>query len=362
MVNLIKQNLSYKPWLPTLVVLLTCLLIVGGVLWQNNNDPMAFVDYDGYFPYHIARFGSDVEKASPFLDRTAYRYQRILYPLTVRFLALGQVEFVPWSLILVNIIAICAGTRFMEILLIEENVSGWYALVYGLYGGQILALLTSLTEPLSYALVLAAILAWKRKHLLWTAVFFALALLTKETAIVFVGGLVLYYLQRREWRSIIIISASLFPYIAYQTFLVQWLGESVMAASEPFNWIPFWGWLIGIKHNYLAFLLVSISIVPMTIIPTVAGLIMSTKSLIKKQRHPYVYFLLTNCLFIAILPFPTFREPSAIIRLTQGLVISMLLYGALIQSKRILNYSVLWIFTSVILLKGSGRGVIPHFD
>lgn len=362
MVNFIKHYLSYKPWLPTLVVLLVCLLIVGSTLWQNSNDPMAFVDYDGYFPYHIARLGFDIEETAPFMDRTAYRYQRILYPLTVRFLALGEAELVPWSLILVNIMAICAGTRFMEILLVEENASGWYALVYGLYGGQILALLTSLTEPLSYTLVLASILAWKRKHVIGTAVLFALALLTKETAIVFVGGLTLYYLQRREWRHAIIISASILPYAAYQFFLVQWLGESVIGASEPFNWIPFWGWLIGIKQNYLAFLLLSISIVPMTIIPTVAGLILSIRSFIKKQYHPYVYFLLTNCLFIIILPYPTFREPSAIIRLTQGLVLSMLLYGALIQSKRILNYSILWIFTSVILLKGSGRGVIPDFD
>ena len=43
--------------------------------------------YDGQFNYAIA---ADPLHASPALDVPAYRYQRILYPLLVRALALGQ--------------------------------------------------------------------------------------------------------------------------------------------------------------------------------------------------------------------------------------------------------------------------------
>ncbi len=55
---------------------------------------------------------------------------------------------------------------------------------------------------------------------------------------------------------------------------------------------------------------------------------------------------------ILLLPNSTFREPAAMLRLTQGLMVSMLLYGALRKSSRVLNYSTLWVVANVLLLKG----------
>src|SRR4051812_40184986 len=43
--------------------------------------------YDGQFTYYIAR---DLLDAKPNLDVPAYRFQRILHPLMVRLLSLGQ--------------------------------------------------------------------------------------------------------------------------------------------------------------------------------------------------------------------------------------------------------------------------------
>jgi hypothetical protein len=42
-------------------------------------------------------------------DVPAYRYQRILYPVAARALALGNADLVPWTLIIVNVIALMAG-------------------------------------------------------------------------------------------------------------------------------------------------------------------------------------------------------------------------------------------------------------
>jgi hypothetical protein len=61
---------------------------------------------------------------------------------------------------------------------------------------------------------------------------------------------------------------------------------------------------------------------------------------------------------ILFLPNSTFREPLAMLRLTQGLVVSMLLYGALRRSWRILNYCYLWLFTNVLLVGGVAEQ--PH--
>jgi hypothetical protein len=61
--------------------------------------------------------------------------------------------------------------------------------------------------------------------------------------------------------------------------------------------------------------------------------------------------LLTNALVTVFLPQSTFREPLAMLRLTTGLVTSTILYGAANRSKRILNYTLLWLASLVFLTK-----------
>ncbi|MGW8319320.1 MAG: hypothetical protein ACWGPS_08755, partial [Candidatus Promineifilaceae bacterium] len=102
-----------------------------------------------------------------------YRYQRILYPFVARLLALGRPTLVPWTLILLNIAAIGVGTYATELVLLHFGVSHWYALAYGLYGGQTLGLRTNLNEPLTFALVQLAILAWLDRRLVSSAACFA---------------------------------------------------------------------------------------------------------------------------------------------------------------------------------------------
>jgi len=161
-----------KTWLnPTFVVVLICLLCVLAVLIGSDGDPLTFVlqgtqfsendllgsqGYDGQFVYQIALSPGE---AAAHLDVSAYRYQRILYPLLARLLAFGQPLLIPWTLILVNVAAIGLGTWATQALLADQRVSRWYALVYGLYGGQLVALRTDLTEPLAYGLAQVAMLA-----------------------------------------------------------------------------------------------------------------------------------------------------------------------------------------------------------
>jgi hypothetical protein len=358
-----------KKWLtPTLVVTLIALFYVAGVLWQANGDPMAFVllgtrfsegdplgteGYDGQFAYQIA---INPGGAAPYMDVPAYRYQRILYPMLARLLAFDQLAWVPWNLIIVNIIAIGVGTWVMEHLLIYFRVSRWYALTYGLYGGQFLALRTDMNEPLAYTLVVVAIWAWVKDRRVWAVVAFSLAALTKETTLVFLAAYMLYTLHTRQWRWLLGLGLAVVPFLLYQIFLWQWLGAwgvgSGGAGATPFSFIPLGGWLSIIQVSLSAFLLLSLILVPMSIFPSLAGVWLSARRLWQGQVHPLIYCLLLNSLVILFLPASTFREPAAMIRLTQGLVVSMLLFGALIRSRRILNYSTLWIATNVLLLKG----------
>jgi hypothetical protein len=53
--------------------------------------------------------------------------------------------------------------------------------------------------------------------------------------------------------------------------------------------------------------------------------------------------LASNAAFIALTPFSTFREPLGLIRLATGLVLATVLYAAQTDSRRVLNYSLLWL-------------------
>src|SRR3989344_7825556 len=63
--------------------------------------------YDGQFYYLLARRPFDFETISRTIDFPAWRYQRIVYPVTVWFLSLfGQATLVALFLPLVNIVSV----------------------------------------------------------------------------------------------------------------------------------------------------------------------------------------------------------------------------------------------------------------
>jgi hypothetical protein len=112
------------------------------------------------------------------------------------------------------------------------------------------------------------------------------------------------------------------------------------------------GWLSIINVNLTAFLLVSLMVVPISVLPALAGIGLSLRQLLSGLHHPIVYSLLLNSITILFLPNSTFREGAAMVRLTEGVMVSMVSYGALVKSGRVLNYSVFWIFSNVLLVRG----------
>jgi hypothetical protein len=355
------------PW-PALLVTLLCLLYTTAVLVNADGDPMVFVmlgsrfsaadphgseGYDGQFAYQIAL---QPLAAAPFLDVPAYRYQRILYPMLAHALALGRPEAIPWMLIAINIVAIALGTWATECWLADCGVSRWYALAYGLYGGQLLALRTDLNEPLAQALVQIAIVALSRDRRWLGCVCFGLAALTKETTLVFLAAYVLHALVHRAWRLATGLTAAGAPFAALQAVLWGWLGApgigSGGANATPFALLPLSGWLSVAHVKLEAFLLVSLVVVPMSFLPALAGIGLALRDLARRRDHPVVLSLLLNCLVILFLPASTIREPAAMVRLTQGVATAMIMVGGMRRSRRILTYSMLWIASNVLLAKG----------
>lgn len=359
----------YPSWLsPTLTVLMIALAYVGLTLARYGGDPLAFVrlgtrfsqgdsqgteGYDGQFVYYIALDPAGGWRRA---DVPAYRYQRILYPLLARAMALGQPEAIPWTLIAVNLAALAAGTYATERLLGDYGVSQWYALTYGLYAGQLLALRTDLNEPLSQGLVQWGIYAWQRKKPRLSTLCLGLAVLAKETALVFVVGHLLYLAlsgRRRELLAGVLIT--LLPFAGYQLFLKGWLGAwglgSGGTGATPFSPAPLGGLLSIGAVSGRALLLFLLIMIPLVVAPAVWCLWAAGRDAIRRDWHPVSLMLLTNSLTLLFLPQSTWREVAAMLRLSIGLVAATVLYGGLKRLPRTLNYSLFWLASLVFLLK-----------
>lgn len=386
--------LAKERWLrPWVVVLVLALVYVGLTLARYGGDPMMFAlvgtqhsqgdaagspGYDGQFAYFIARDPAG-GCPQPLCDAPSYRYQRILYPLLAWALALGQSEAVPWTLIAVNVVALVGGTYFTERLLDAHRVSRWYALTYGLYGGLVAGLRFDLTEPLAYGLVQAGLWLWverearrkrqeaggegqeaRKRFAVCNLQFglFALAALTKETALIAVAGLLLYLALERRWREAFRLGliAGL-PFAIWQGVLWAWLKSPGLGSggdmATPFEVIPFMGLLRVTEDSWPAFWLLLAVEGPLFVLPTIWALVVSVRDLWRGRRHPWLTLLLIQAAVLLFLPNSTWREPLAMARLAVGLVAATMLYGAQRRSRRVLLFGFFWLATLALLVNES---------
>ena len=211
------------------------------------------VGYDGQFFYFLAL---DPIHARYYVDNPAYRYTKILYPMTARTLALGQPTWIPYTLLLINWLAVGAGTVLVGLWLRRRRLSVWIALAYGLFPGVFIGFQRDLTEPLSYALVAFAVYLLDRdekRNVVVPAVVFALAVLTRDKAVVFpllysaglfFDGLIVGRnaprfgtLVRNTWRAGLMIGIAAGPLVLWKIILLHWM-KSMTLASESGSVAP----------------------------------------------------------------------------------------------------------------------------
>ncbi len=354
-----------RPWM------LTTLLAVGYCLFtlaRNAWNPMEFVmigrqfdpehgayemGYDGQFAYQIAL---DPSGAAPYLDVPAYRYQRILYPMLARLVALGNPAAIPWTLILINLASLALGTLATEKILAAHGQRRWYALAYGAFAGLLLSLRLDLTEPLAFALVLWGVLTFDRGRIWRSLPLFVLAALTRELTLIFAGACAISILAGKRLRAGLIWgAAALLPFVIWQVILRLWFGSwgigSGGALASSFELVPFrglWGYLP--RDASLAVPL-AVVVLLMALVPATASIVASLRSLWKGRLGLGVWILLLNALIFPFLPASNVLNLPGLARITTGLVAAVLIYGALESSRRALVYSQLWL---LLLLFGEG--------
>lgn len=310
--------------------------------------------YDGQFSYYIA---SELEPhaVEGKLDVPAYRYQRILYPLVARALSLGIEAWLPWTFVVAGLAAHWSGTWAVARFMLDQELSAWFSLSYGLWAGLVAPIGLGLGEPLAYALAAIGWLLRARSKVLLSALAFGLAVFAKETTIVFLAAAIIAELaeERRNWA----IGAYLAPTVAlaawqgwlWWTFGAPGFGSGGDMAT-PFEWIPFMGLFRIGTVDLLVLGLYLLVFLPTIVLPTIWAIVASVRSLLSGARSAEAWSLLGNGIAVMILPFSTFREPLGLIRFASGLVLAVLLFSASQHLMRPLRYSLFWSALLVVLL------------
>lgn len=339
---------------PALVVACLYLLFIGLDIHISGHDFLYYVHigprfvlhrasaapgYDGQFYYQIAR---DPLHAAQFLDRPAYRYQRIVYPILVWALTLGHASLIPFMMWLVNFLAIVLGTELVARMLVQQKLSPWYSLAFGLYFGQATALIFDTTEPFTYFLVCLGLFLLMRKRLTAAALAMGLAVLSRETAVLFPAGYLLVFLyQKRWWDALRMVLLSIAPAVVWYVLVAALFHEKGIPTGPAFQLVPFQG-LFSFANDSFRFR----NLILLMFLPTIVSLFLLLKDAWQQRwRHVSWLIWLFNLVLVICMSPLSYVELVSAGRLSTGLVLAMLFHGLLTHNKTILRATQMYVLT-----------------
>jgi hypothetical protein len=184
--------------------------VVAGSRWTSRTSAPKYLyvfphasGYDGQFYWRLAANPTHLQLTRYLGVRidSYYRLNRIFFPALVWLVSFGQHQWVAAAMVVVNAAAIVAlvslGLRATRHLAMSPLWSGCVLLVPGLVG----SLSRDLTEALTCALGLAAIVAYREKKWWLAAAAWSAAVLTRETMLVAVAVYAVYSLVALLRRS-----------------------------------------------------------------------------------------------------------------------------------------------------------------
>jgi hypothetical protein len=345
----------------TTALLLTLLAV--GVLIRFKGDVLTFVNIgerfargipdgttggEGQFPYYIATEGFSQSAIAKMDPPPAYRYQRIVYPALAAVLSLGQATIIPYTMLLINIIATSAFTALTAYLLkTRTRVTPWLALLVALWMGSLVCVRFNTTEPLALAFGMGVVVCYVREKIVLAAILAALAGLTKELGLVLVGGVILHALWERRIRVAMLIGAgAIIPFGVWALILRTWLNSGIDAtqANRQLSLIPFAG-IFGSYSNVFLVLGLLWAVLPAVVL-ALSALIQAWRT---KPNIPLeVFLVVVPAAFVILVPSGTFEDLPSTLRYSQPLVIAALLFVARTMPRRAAWLLVLWLPTAVL--------------
>jgi len=290
--------------------------------------------YDGQYYFALA---ADPSHAHDYMGGNAgVVYSRPIYSAVARAASFGSVTALPYAMLVINLIAILAGTTAVALWFGKRGLSPWPALLYGLCPGLIVGVFRDLTEPLAFGLAALAVLAFDRsrtRRLVLSAILFALAVLTRETIVPFAlagaAALGLYdrrRLQTGAWwhgwqRALAFTAATCGPLLLWRLILMVWINQPTQEVGHERGWIlplhGIWSWWPFDSVHWLIVLAV-------TLPALAAGA--GALALIRRRRCfvPAGLLLVNVLLYVVWLPRAVYIDDAAASRAAIGVMLAAL--------------------------------------
>ena len=238
--------------------------VVAGTMYANPAKVPAGLPvrpgggYDGQFYYRMALDPLDLARTAFGIRLDAIsRLGRIGYPAISWLLAFGHASFVPSSLVVVNVLALALLGVAGGALVRGSGHHALAGLIFPAYWGYLWTMSRDLTELVTAAFLVGGVVALRRGSVLWATVLLTGAVLSKETAVVFVAVYGLSRLQsmvRRHDRlppgradAVWIVPGV--AYVAWQSVAVGASGKFPLISSSGHNLtLPFTGFVPALGH------------------------------------------------------------------------------------------------------------------
>lgn len=240
--------LAQHGWDPAYFVQAGDMFVTAGQAPANLSILPNSAGYDGQFYYRLALdpFTGEKTDFGITLDIPPYRQQRILYPLIVFLLSLGNVAVVPFLFIAVNFVCLCVigwlGSLYMQ----RIGRQALWGAIFPLYPGFLLILARNLAEILSVTLILACLVCLQRQRRRTAVVWLSLAILAKETSLLVAVG-PLFAHPAKKWYHRFAPGVRMLPlltFLLWQAWLFYRWGVLPVAAAQNNLGFPLAG-LVG---------------------------------------------------------------------------------------------------------------------
>ena len=297
------------------------------------------VGYDGQFFFFLAYKPSFVVTCAhattycPTLD-PSFRWQRILYPMVARVLALGHLAWIPFTLLAVNFIGTLVVVYLVGKMAVEMGVSRWMGAAAGLFCGELLGFLRDLADPFGVMWIVIAIYLLRRDRPLWAALAAAAAILSREQLVFYLPILALPLLAQRRWLTVVQSAAiTLIPFIAWQATIHALYGDWPLFAGDTqvatLTRFPFLG-LWRTRHDYDFGVTLLCAGIPLAFAFVVSLAAIWWRGPRRLLRDPVPLMALVYCVLFSFVNYPQWADVWGAARLEDpGVVLAVLAACAL---------------------------------
>ncbi|HEX7097885.1 MAG TPA: hypothetical protein VF377_01485 [Acidimicrobiia bacterium] len=195
--------------------------------------------HDGKFFFMQAMdpFYLEPGKHAAFLDRPAYRAQRMLYPTLASLGGLLDSRGVQWGLVIVNVLALCIGTYFTARVAQLMGGPAWLGLAFALNPGLLSEIAIDGGGVVATAGLMAGVFGILRRNTWWAVLGFTAGALARETMILAAVGVIGFQIWKQKklpgWPWALPFAAVGCWWVFLRLRLEEGLGQDLQAVDLP---------------------------------------------------------------------------------------------------------------------------------